>query len=495
MLAITAVNILWMPGEFLAGDPGAWREEARSLLLRGELNVPADYAKKFGEPGQYYVRNERDGLYYSKYGIANIVFTLPPMWLQRALGYDISTPGRLPSLLLFNLWYVALGAILAALLFSLSAAYSERVGVRALYVAAVLFCTFLWYYQRAQSSELYQTLLFTALFAGLIRFLRSVSECGPLGFDRRAAFSLALVWLCAGALVLTRVVYGLLLPLVVVLATHEIARRESWRGLFTLPRGLLAALSVPPLLIVALLGAVNYVKFGAPWLTGYHQWRTDLTSPVGRLADGLWGFLFSPRFSIFLYFPLLVFALVGLKRFAKQYRVDTIAMLSIFGVFLLLLAKLPSWAGEWAYGPRYLLFLLPVLSLPFLSFADEVLERIHTWPARAWAVTALACLGYSAYLQVQVNRLPFFIYYYARASQSPELVAYFFERHVGSICDDLARSGADLRQAPYFTDLKREASADFLRDYVAVIAGMIARGNLYWTLPPEARRSIQFPAR
>jgi hypothetical protein len=169
-------------------------------------------------------------------------------------------------------------------------------------------------------------------------------------------------------------------------------------------------------------------------------------------------------------------------------------MLAIFAPFLLFLAMLPSWAGEWAYGPRYLLFLLPVLSLPFLSFADAVAETMHTWRARAWVLAALACLGYSAYLQVQVNRLPFFMYYYARSSASPGLVAYFFERHVGSISDDLVRSRGDLARLPYFDELKREAPPQFLRDYVPVISGMIVRGNLYWTLPPEARRSLQFPA-
>ena len=51
--------------------PACWSEETRSLLLHGELNVPAGYAQRLGEPGQYFVRNERTGLYYSKYGLAN----------------------------------------------------------------------------------------------------------------------------------------------------------------------------------------------------------------------------------------------------------------------------------------------------------------------------------------------------------------------------------------------------------------------------------------
>ena len=66
-----------MPGEFLAGDPHAWREETRSILLTGTLNVPRDTALIIDEQGQYFPRNERNGLYYSKFGIANSLIALP----------------------------------------------------------------------------------------------------------------------------------------------------------------------------------------------------------------------------------------------------------------------------------------------------------------------------------------------------------------------------------------------------------------------------------
>jgi hypothetical protein len=135
VLLVAAFNYVWMPADFIAGDPTAWREETRSLLLRSELNVPAGYAQGLGEPGQYFVRNERNGLYYSKYGLANALFALPPMWLQQATGGDVTTVGRLPSLFLFNVWYVLLSAVLAGLLYVLSGAYSTNVGSRVLYVA------------------------------------------------------------------------------------------------------------------------------------------------------------------------------------------------------------------------------------------------------------------------------------------------------------------------------------------------------------------------
>ena len=152
VLCVAALNFALMPAEFLSGDPQAWREETRSLLLRGELNVPGGYVQGFGEPGQYFVRNERTGLHYSKYGIGNVLFTLPPMWFQQAVGGDLGVVGRLPSLFLFNLWYVLLTAVLAGLLYALSGAYSTNVASRLAYATGVLYCTSLWFYQRAQTS-------------------------------------------------------------------------------------------------------------------------------------------------------------------------------------------------------------------------------------------------------------------------------------------------------------------------------------------------------
>jgi len=347
--AMAAMFFIWMPGEFLAGDPYSWREEARSILQSGELHVTEQVVPLFGEPGQYLVRNPRNGLHYSKYGIANSLLAVPPLLVQRALYGALPPPGGAPSLLIFNLWQIGYGALLAAILYALSGRYSRRAGVRAVFIVAAFFCTSLWFYQRAQSSEIYQTILFTALFIALTRFLRPLLENGPRGVTPRDWLCLAAAWACAAVLVLTRASYGLLLPVVVLLGAGCALRGRPWREL--LGRRLLAALLVPPALIVALFGWVNYAKFGAPWLTGYHAWRTDLVTPTLRLVDGLWGYLFSIRFSMFVSFPLLVFALAGARRFTERHRLDAIAAAALFVPTLLLLSSLPSWAGDWSYGP------------------------------------------------------------------------------------------------------------------------------------------------
>ena len=457
--AVALFNFAWMPGQFLDGDPAAWREEARSLALRGELSVPPEFAAKFFEPGQYFTHNELNGRYYSKYGVMNALVSLPPLWMEMATGGDISRAGTYPSLLAFNLWNVVLGAILASLLYALASLYTPRISVRYLFVLATLYCSALWFYLRAQSSEIYQMVFFAALFLCLAKFTRT-----------QKAGWLAGVWVFATALLLTRVSFGLLLPILMLLI---------WKA----GRRITLALVVPPLLAIAALAYLNYVKFGSPLLTGYHQWRPEVSSFSGSLADGLWGFLFSPRFSIFLHYPLLILALLGAREFWRRHRADAIAMLAVFVPFLLVLSKLPLWAGEYGYGPRYLLFLVPVLSLTALPFLDSLIDK----RARVWPAVIALCLAYSAYLQIQVNRLGFWTYYEARSAldvaYTDAAADWFRDRHVGVVSADLLRHRQDLTALPWFAEWRRRVPPEVAQQYVRELGRIIERGNWYWKRP------------
>jgi hypothetical protein len=485
VLAVALIDLACMPGLIMWGDPEAWRREAASILLRGELEVPQPLVG--GLRGQWFTQHVETGAWYSKYGVMNALMTLPPMWVQSVSGGADWALASGPWLLVYNLWNIALSALLAALLYRAAAAYTPRLALRALFVIAVMYCTFLWFYQRAQNSEIYQVVFFTALFLCL-------REC-----RRTQAFRWALAaWLFTLALVLTRVVYGLLIPLVAPLLLYALCAGRDGREIRRLAPKLGAALALPPVLIVALLGWINHVKFGAPWLTGYHQWEPAWHWPTGRWSDGLYGFLLAPRFSIFLYFPPLIFALFGLRRFARAYPFDTVAVYACFATFLIFLAKLPAWAGEWTYGPRFLLFVLPLASLPALAFAESLIEKRSTWPARAAAVLAFAALGYSAYLQIQVNRLPYYTYYIARPPEdvSPVAKAYF-RNHVGVISDDLLRHRDELERLAYWEDFQRIGAPESVAAYKTRLSETLAQVNWFWSRPrgPALPGAENFPGR
>src|SRR5439155_7922302 len=176
-------------------------------------------------------------------------------------------------------------------------------------------------YQRAQGGEIYQVLFYTAFFACLIRYLTALrDQRGDLDGNARAAW-LGL-WIAAGALVFTRPLFGVLIVVVVVAAGVVIWRLGS-TGRWEVWRREAGFLLAPAVIIAAALLYVNTVKFGAPGLTGYHQWRPEAHVPSWTYWKGLYGLLFDMQGSIVLYFPVLLLALPGLKRFSERYPLDT----------------------------------------------------------------------------------------------------------------------------------------------------------------------------
>lgn len=486
LLTVLAVNVADMPGMFMSGDPSIWREETRSMLADGHLSVDASLASAAGEPGQYFVLNAADGKWYSKYGIMNSLMSAPPMLAQRIMNGPIPPGGFKPDLLVYNLYNVLLSLLVCALLYRITGLYSARPAARALFVLAALYTGFLWYYQRAQSSELYQVLFFLGFYDCLVRFLAAARA--PEGSTAgRVRFALG-AWLMVLALVLTRVLYGLLIPVFFGAFLFALSELDADARRRAVGRSL-RLLLVPPAIILAAVALVNRAKFGSVWLTGYHQWRPQDHLPIGPLWDGLHGFLFSKQYSIFLNFPILIFALLSLRTFVRKHRADAAVLGFTFLAFLLVLSKIPTWRGEWTYGPRYLLFLLPVLSLPFLLLIDALLEAPRR--ASAWAAAAAIAmgLGYSTFLQTRANRLDFFAYYRMREPLRNNLSAsmreYFYERPMALICDDLISHRADLEELPFMPELKRVLPPAIIQDYTGELQAVLAQGNLYWRTPPK----------
>jgi hypothetical protein len=117
---------------------------------------------------------------------------------------------------------------------------------------------------------------------------------------------------------------------------------------------------------VALLFAANALRYGNPLDTG-----RDITSganPVfGNPVLGVVGLLFSPAKSVFLYSPTVVIALLGLWRLIGRDPDGFSPIAACLALHLLLISCFRFWAGEWAWGPRYLVATLPIacIGLPF----------------------------------------------------------------------------------------------------------------------------------
>ncbi len=176
VVVVFAINFAAMPATWWAGDPSAWREEARSILRDGVLHVNTQYAEHIGEPGQYFVFNARNGWWYSKYGFMNSLMALPPTALEAAIQGQIPGAGEQSDLLIFNLYNILLSVLVSGLLYRIAGWYTDRTWVRVVYVLCTCYATFFWYYQRAQGAEIYQVLFFTAAFYFLMSYLRGLRD-------------------------------------------------------------------------------------------------------------------------------------------------------------------------------------------------------------------------------------------------------------------------------------------------------------------------------
>jgi hypothetical protein len=124
---------------------------------------------------------------------------------------------------------------------------------------------------------------------------------------------------------------------------------------------------------VAVWGAFNWWRFGNPIESGYLR---DTTPGYGHsiVAGGL-GLLFSPYASVFLYCPVALLSLAGLRALHRRHGRVAWLLATLFVAFFLLYASLGNWMGGRAYGPRYLVPVLPALVLPLAFWVPGPLAR------------------------------------------------------------------------------------------------------------------------
>ncbi|MEA3506801.1 MAG: glycosyltransferase family 39 protein [Elusimicrobiota bacterium] len=105
----------------------------------------------------------------------------------------------------------------------------------------------------------------------------------------------------------------------------------------------------------------NFARYGSPFITGYDG--QNLSTPV---YAGLFGLLFSPGKSVFLYNPLILLSLFWFRRFFRGRKNIWLYYFIIFIPLyrLLLYAHWHDWHGGLGWSSRRLLPVIPFLILP-----------------------------------------------------------------------------------------------------------------------------------
>jgi hypothetical protein len=116
---------------------------------------------------------------------------------------------------------------------------------------------------------------------------------------------------------------------------------------------------------LAALGVLNLVRFGSPFMTGYHT-AFDRGFSVPLLKGLAWN-IASPYRSLFLYAPATLLLFFGAIHFARRYKKQFILILGIVAYVFVVYSKWWAWHGGWCWGPRFLVPVIPLLLIPGLT--------------------------------------------------------------------------------------------------------------------------------
>jgi hypothetical protein len=327
----------------------------------------------------------RNGKFYAANPLINSLVHLPGAFLRDRMSqrWPKTTPYTWPFAC--HLAPSVFGALTCVLLFSLCLELGGTRRQATIVTLAGGLASITWVYARYAYSEALQLLAFTGVYLQFVRLGRA-----PTGPDAR--------WLglWAAILVASKTVYVVALPLpAVYLACVHRAR----------PRDIVKVVAQVALFLGAAAGLYwfyNWLRWGSPFNDGY------VVGPAlrrGRLWVGLWGYLASPGKSLLLYSPGILLAWFGLRAMAgRQAHAAWLLPLSVVPV-VILNARLPVWHGDFAWGPRYLVFATAALLAPLLFVIQDVAATTVRWRRALGGMVIAGVLAAGVFVQVLGNAL------------------------------------------------------------------------------------------
>jgi hypothetical protein len=179
---------------------------------------------------------------------------------------------------------------------------------------------------------------------------------------------LAASGIVAGLAVATKITAAVNLPILFLYLAYHLYARRTQIGL----RGMIAPAvlwSLAAGVMMATVLAFNYVRFGSFFATGYGSGLAVFSLP---LWQGLYGLVLSPGKGLFFYSPVLLLSIPAFVYFFRQHRAEASACLGIIAVNLLLFGAYTDWHGDTAWGPRFMVFILPFAVMPIAALLDAL---------------------------------------------------------------------------------------------------------------------------
>ncbi len=131
----------------------------------------------------------------------------------------------------------------------------------------------------------------------------------------------------------------------------------------------------------------NQHRFGAPFDFGY-QAGIQRDFALANLPVGVLGQLVSPGRGVLFYAPWVLLALPGFAALRRRHRALAWTLAGAGALQLMFYALRSTWWGNWCWGPRYL---VPVLPLVAMLAASAVAER--RWRRWGWGLAGLGTVA------------------------------------------------------------------------------------------------------
>ena len=309
-----------------------------------------------------------DGLHYPVHELGNILWLMPAsaagLALESITGRTTVAGGlRLAEVLASGMSIVFIALTAAGFWKLLEWGFSASARDRLVTATLLVFATILLPYSRALSDVV-------ATGGWLIWGAAFAARASARG-DRASA---ALSGLCLGCAFLTRVPSAVAIAPIFLAMLARTDRSRRWT---------LGAIAIAAALPAAAAGMwFNALRTGSPFVPAFLLPRYSFVQPGGgSLLVGVGGLLVSPGKSLLLFSPAILVGLAGLPRMMRERRADAWMVIGTLVLFLLVHGSLDDWHADWGWGPRYFVFIIPLLWLPSLWVFDAL--RPRTWMRRA----------------------------------------------------------------------------------------------------------------
>ena len=347
----------------------------------------------------------RDGRIYSWYGIGQSLLLLPAdlvaTWVSHwHMFSDYQDDPAVRSILVSYSTNVLLNVLTALIAFRFLRQLRFEVKEAVAGVLALMFCTTHLHYTQNMQENNYILLLTLVGLSFQYEWLRSES--------RRD------LWIGSAALglnLLTRVTTGIDVIasgifLLMVLWYERVRGRELWRRIASYGR-----VALPIYVSFAIIERLySYYRFGSLTQTylpifASEQRMQDPTLPANfpwstPLHEGVLGALLKPEKSIFLFDPLIALTLLLLvllwKRLEGQVRAYAVSALALLFGYLTFYARYTYWAGDFAWGDRYVSTAVQMVALLAIPMVLRYRANLGTWVLRL----AVVMVGVSFVIQV-----------------------------------------------------------------------------------------------